>query len=398
MLESIFTKKNEIVLSSLILASVIIAAYSPIVFLNQSYNQSWNIHPTLLGDEVDTSPFNITIDPGAAFRQNWPVTKLATDLFKEGKVPLWNPYIGGGAPLAADTINYIFTPLMIGFLLPVQLWDVPLLAALWIAGFTMFLFLRSLGLNFPSSIAGGIFYMLSGAFTWYLPHTHVAVMMFTPLILYSIEKIIQNKNPKYIALVSVSISLGILGAHLESIILQMLLAGLYLTYRIVYLGITKHRSNIELSENKPLFAFSVKRVLLWSALGFIGGLGLTAFYILPVYEYIDNAQLSHGTDLGSRFDQPPVLSPIFTPYIFGQIHTAWSTTMLDSGVSWDSLWGYVSAFTLFFSILGVYYSIKNKSSNLHKYTPLFFLAVSAFFIMKTVGIPIVNWIGYLPVF
>ena len=60
-------------------------------------------------------------------------------------------------------------------------------------------------------------------------------------------------------------------------------------------------------------------------------------------------------------------------------------------------WGYVGILALFFSIVGVYLSLKNSKDRIHRYTPLFFLCVSIFFIMKTIGVPIVNWIGYLPI-
>jgi len=55
------TKRN----AAIILVLVIIAAYPSIVFLNQSYNQSWNIHPSLLGFDAKENAYPITIDPAA---------------------------------------------------------------------------------------------------------------------------------------------------------------------------------------------------------------------------------------------------------------------------------------------------------------------------------------------
>jgi len=392
-------KSNSTIKAAILLALVIVGSYYPIIFLNQSYNTSFPISPYYLDYEGKPWDFKSTIDHGADSIQIWPVLKLSAELYSEGKIPLWNPYLGLGHPISADNNHYVFSPLILGFLLPISLWDVPLLVALWIAGFTMFLFLRSLGLNFPSSIAGGIFYMLSGAFTWYLPHVHVAVMMFTPLILYSVEKIIQNKNPKYIALAGVSVSLGILGAHLESIIFQLLFIGLYAFYRIFSIKLLNHkvRNNNTKEIESQLETYNTKRILIWFIFAFLVGIGLSAFYTLPAYELVDNAQLIHGNNWGLKSQLLIYIPTIFMPYVDGTLHTNWGWDD-PVGQFWYDQWGYVGVFPLLFSILGLYLSLKNKTHSFHKFTPLFFLAVSSFFIMKTVGVPVVNWIGYLPIF
>jgi hypothetical protein len=387
--------KNNTTKASFLFCLIIISAYSPVIFLGQSYNQSWSISPAFLGYDAEKPvQFQSTIDPAADFEQNWPIMKLDAKLLSEGKLPLWDPYIGGGQPLAADTINYIYSPLVLGFLLPVQYWDLALLGALWAAGMFTFLFLRNLGLNFPSSISGGMIYMLSGAFTWYLTHTDVAVMVFTPLILYSVEKIAQNKNPKYILLLGISFFVSFLGAHLESIVLQVTLITLYFLYRTIFPAVLSYRQRKK--DDLKLLSHDAKGISIRYLSGFIGGIGLASFFILPAYEFIKNAYIGHDTIQGLLYDKLPVLLSAFVPYSLGQIHVYWSSTITQY-VRWDGLWGYVGMFALFFSILSVYLS-KNNENLIHKYTPVFFLGVSIFFMMKTVGVPVVNLIGALPIF
>ena len=70
--------------------------------------------------------------------------------------------------------------------------------------------------------------MLSGCLTWYLPNPNPFVMFATPLILLFVDKTIQNKNPKYVILLSLSFGFSILGGHLQSLILQFLLISSYI--------------------------------------------------------------------------------------------------------------------------------------------------------------------------
>src|SRR5579872_3435334 len=229
---SLLEKNNQTVKIAIIFALMVIGAYAPVIFLGQSYDQSNPMIPNFYGIDDKRFLFSTALDPAGVSQQNPPVSKLARDLILQGTPPLWNPYIATGHPLAADTVNYAFSPLMLGYLLPIPLWDIPLYISLWVAGFFTFLFLRKLELNFYSSVAGGIFYMFSGMFTWFMPHTIIAVLPFTPVIFYSLERILSSRNPKNVILLSIAISFSILGAHLETIIIQFLFAGLYFSFRI----------------------------------------------------------------------------------------------------------------------------------------------------------------------
>jgi len=364
----------------IILALVVIAAFSPIIFLDQTYYRNTPISPELLGHENKTTVFGVTADYSDI--GVWPNVKLATDLILNGTIPLWNSHAGIGAPLAAESTFHIFSPYNLGFFLPPSLWDIPILIGVWLAGFFTFLFLRSLNLKFVPAVTGGIFFMLSGSITWYLTNPNFLVVIITPLILYSLEKIIQNRDPKFICLISISFLLTILAGHLETIVLQFLFVGIYFFYRIIIKGNYKRRID---KQKLIIISFCV--------LGFIGGLGLSAFYIFPVYELIDNNILEH--EPGTGLTHYPSINVItsFIPYTLGQIHAYWIASA--SGII--GFWGYVGIFALFFSIVGVYLSLKNHDDKIHRYTPLFFMCVSIFFIMKTIGIPVVNWIGFIPI-
>ena len=111
------------------------------------------------------------------------------------------------------------------------------------------------------------------------------------------------------------------------------------------------------------------------------------------YILVDNNILEHEPGIGlSHYSTINVITS-FVPYALGQINAYW----IGPAAGLIGFWGYVGIFALFFSILGVYLSLKNKDDKVHRFTPLFFVCVSIFFIMKTIGVPIANWIGYLPI-
>ena len=373
-------EKPELLKASIIFALVVIAAFAPVVFLDQTYYRNTPIPPEFLGYENKTTIFGVTADYSDI--GVWPYVKLATEQISNGNIPLWNPHAGIGTPLGADSTFHIFSPYNLGFFLPSSLWDVPILIGVWLAGFFTFLFLRSLKLKFFAAVTGGICFMLSGGITWYLTNPNFLVVMMTPLILYSLEKIIQNRDPRFITVLSISFLLTILAGHLETIVLQFVFVGIYFFYRIIIKGNYSKRI-----DRKKL------SVVFFCLLGFFIGLGLSMFFILPVYELIDNNILEHEPGIGlSHYSTINVITS-FVPYALGQINAYW----IGPAAGLIGFWGYVGIFALFFSILGVYLSLKNKDDKVHRFTPLFFVCVSIFFIMKTIGVPIANWIGYLPI-
>jgi len=397
---TIFKNINSITKAGIILALIIIIAFSPIIFLNQTYSSQFPFGSNFQGYEGKMNRIN-TLDGSADYRTIRPVMMLGTDLIKNGTIPLWNPYMGGGAPLAADSINYIFSPTIFLFLIPVEFWDFGLLTHLWLAGLFMFLFLRSLGLNFTSSISGATLYMLSGIFVWFLPHTHIPVMVFTPLILYSLEKLIKTRELKFVVLTSIAICFGILGAHLESIILQLLLVVTYFVFRIarpLFLDYRLKHKNQESSTIILVHSQNTKKIIFWFIFALICGLGLSSFFIFPVYELTNFSALTHTEGFGLRYwDKLGVLFP-FVPFGMGSALVPGITELTYIHKN-QGLWGFVGILSLFFTILSIFRIYHNKNDDqIHKYTPLFFLGFAVFFMMKAVGVPIVNLFGTLPLF
>ena len=374
-------EKNATLFAAILLAIIIFAIYLPLLFLNQTYLIDTPIPSEYVATETKSTIFGITID--YSMHGNYPDIKLASNMFLNGTLPLWNPYVGLGYPLAADTTHHVFSPFNLGFLLPEEFWDLTFLIVLWTAGFFTFVFLRNLGLNFFGSLTGGLFYMLSGGFSWYLPNPNPFVMFATPLILLSIDKILQNNNPKYIVFLSMSFSFSILGGHLQSLLLQSVLILGYLLYRLISFYFLKPQG----SKNFNILGKSMQIFL-----GLLGGIGITSFYILPVTEYLQNGVLERSSEYGLINYNLLSLPSVFVPYVIGPLHTYWTTN-----VQHISLFGYSGVFALFFSVIGLLISIKDKT-NIHRFIPLFFILISVFAMMRLANIPLISSFGELPIF
>jgi hypothetical protein len=93
-----------------------------------------------------------------------PTRRLISELVREGHLPLWNPYVLSGFPLAADVVNNVFYPLSaLYYLLPFDTgfkWFI--VCHYPIAGICWYLLGREWGLPRGAALFGGIAFMLSG--------------------------------------------------------------------------------------------------------------------------------------------------------------------------------------------------------------------------------------------
>jgi len=394
--------KKDLKLAAGILALFVVILYFPVTFSEYSFSPSWNAATGLYdlerthGCTENCIHMNWTIDPGADGNQFWPVIKLISTIYSKGDIPLWDPYLGAGVPLAADQAIGVYSPLMFLYLLPVWLWDIPLLVILWLAGFFTFLLLGCWRLSYSSRLIGSLLFMFSGAFTWYLPHDSVWVTAFAPLLLFSIEKIIQDNKIRYTVLGCVAFTAAILGAHIESIALLVFFVLAYFAFRILQLTLT-HKPHTSSGGNLVYFQTNKKSVLTKFAIIFVIGIGLTAFTILPTYEYLTSSgPLDRPAGIGLQGAVPYSSVSTFIPYILGPIHV-YASEPTNVTAPWNSLGGYVAASALFFSIIGIAFSNK-IANNTFRYIPLFFFGIAVFFVLKSIEFPIVNLIGDLPLF
>src|SRR3989344_4059292 len=97
-------------------------------------------------------------------RQQIPWRKIAIDQWKEGKIPLWNPYNFSGTPILANIQTAALYPLNILFLIfPfIDAWTTLIMLQPLLAGLFMYWYLRSLALRSVASLLGAIAWSFSG--------------------------------------------------------------------------------------------------------------------------------------------------------------------------------------------------------------------------------------------
>ena len=130
-------------------------------------------------------------------RQQIPWRKIAIDQWKQGIIPLWNPFSFSGTPLSANIQAGVFYPLnILFFVLPFPFaWTVLIVLQPIFAGFFLFMYLRHLKLTQWASLLGAIIWGFSGFnIAWLTWGTMVHTALWLPLALLATDKIVLGEK------------------------------------------------------------------------------------------------------------------------------------------------------------------------------------------------------------
>jgi len=219
--------------------------------------------------------------------------------FRNGEVPLWNPYILGGVPLAAETEAAPYYPLSLLFLLlPLQTaFNLLTLLHLIMAGFFTYLLARRLSLGaVPATVAGATF-MLCGpvALRVYAGHFPIlCTMAWLPLLFLLLNLLIDTKRLTWAIALTLATALQITAGHPQYLYYSLLALLLYATFR-----------SLEgfLSGNRPGIA---GRVLAVTVASLAAGFALTAIQTIPLLEFIPHsARGALSADQVAEYSFPP---------------------------------------------------------------------------------------------
>ena len=208
-----------------------------------------------------------------------------------GRLPLWNPYNGGGSPHLANGQSAVFSPFSLPF------YAMPFRAALLVTaalklavlGLFTYLFLRRLGLFAIPSGFGALTFAFSGHNLLLLGYPHVAAAAVLPAGLYFIEVAFQrfdsDKRPAPWALAGLCLTMatGLLAGQPEPCFFAMAMLGLYTVAR----GVVSWR--------RAGGTWQVARSLVPGMLHILAAaliaIGLGAFQTVPFLEYMFNSRL-----------------------------------------------------------------------------------------------------------
>ena len=169
------TLLRETIFTSRLAAPLALAAL-PILFF-------WRL--TFLGE---------TLYWGTPLLQFYPWRAFAVQEYLSGQIPLWNPHVGLGAPLAANLQSAVFYPLNLVYLLiPIErAMTVTVVGHIALAGLFCYGFARLLGFSKAGAFVTGLTFMFSGyvvARAGFLSMTSVVAWL--PALLWSIEGLLR---------------------------------------------------------------------------------------------------------------------------------------------------------------------------------------------------------------
>lgn len=190
----------------------------------------WNTVPEFAG------PFKNGATPDV-ITQIYPWKNLAIDLWKEGSIPLWNPYSFSGTPLLSNYQSAALSPLNIPyFILPfIDAWSISVLFQPLLAGLFMYLYIRTLKLSEFAALIPSIAFMFAGFITtWMSYQTLPYAILFLPLALFSIEKFFETKKWFYSLLLSITVPLSFFSGHFQTSLYFLLFIIYYLLFKLLF--------------------------------------------------------------------------------------------------------------------------------------------------------------------
>ncbi len=297
--------RREIVLFAAALAALVVIFFHESMLGGKVLSPADVLFVTASFREVkgpEYEPHNrLLMDPVLQFQ---PWLEFNRREIRAGRLPLWNPYAGCGAPHLANGQSAVFDPFhAIAYLgrLP-DAYAFMAAARLWLAGVGMFLLARHCGLGRWGRWFAGLVYPFSGFLVvWLLyPVTNVAVWF--PWVLWASDRVLDRTSWRRVAVMGLVVGLTLLGGHVQTSAHVLLAAGLNALWRW---------RSVAWRER-------------WGWLAGIGlGIGVAAVEIIPLGEYLTKSPV--WTDRAAErksplaIGRPRVLDMVCEalPYAFG---------------------------------------------------------------------------------
>ena len=146
-------------------------------------------YPVLLGQ--------VFLAPGDGWAQNFPLRVLAGQMIADGQLPLWNPYIFGGMPLAASVYPGAFYPpnWLFAILPPVWAMNLVVITTYHLALIGAYLYARRIGVTRLGALLTGVAFAFGGFMINHLSHTsRIGAAAWLPWVLLAIENITRSTS------------------------------------------------------------------------------------------------------------------------------------------------------------------------------------------------------------
>ncbi|OGW44333.1 MAG: hypothetical protein A2Y66_05015 [Nitrospirae bacterium RBG_13_41_22] len=244
----------------------------------------------------------------------FPLLWYTGHLWKNGILPLWNPFLFNGYPIFVDPQNQTFYPIniIISFLtvFSAKVVYFQIVLHFLLAGISMYLFSGFYIRNNAGRLIAALVYMFNGFMVNHFQHlTMINAVAWLPLTLFFLEKGWKEKKVVYFMPAGISIALSVLAGHPQTL--------LYMLYISLSLTVFKCLSP---NHEKRFSFFPLKLTMLSMIFGFL----LSAIQLIPSYEFSTMANRSGPLPywivaLISGQLHPAHLVTLFLPDYFGTV-------------------------------------------------------------------------------
>ena len=166
--------------------------------------------------------------------QIYPWRHLAIDIWKQGQVPLWNPYTFSGNPLLANYQSATLSPFnILFFIFPfVDAWSILVLLQPLLASLFTYLFVRSLRVSKAGSFISSVSFMFCGFITTWMGYTTLGyAILFLPFSLYCVEKYYETKRNIFLFSLSLTLPLAFFSGHFQISLYFLITVLAYIIYK-----------------------------------------------------------------------------------------------------------------------------------------------------------------------
>ncbi len=287
-------------------------------------------------------------------RELYPWKYFSIESIKNGEFPLWNPYVFSGTPhFASLQAGTLYPVNILFFLLPfIDAWTVYIILQFVFCMFFTYLYLRQIALHRASSIFGSVSFTFCAFITVWGEYGNIGhSLVYLPLVLFSIEKLLQNPKWYWYCLLIFSFVLSVFAGYIQLTMYIYLISSVYLLCKFFS------------SKKRP------RKIYILILGCFVASLLLSAIQLFPLYESVQQSLRGSYSykDLSERLLPLESLVTFLVPDFFG--NPATHNYFMKGGSILErtlhmGLWAFIFAifalcikrtfYTMFFAVIGIF--------------------------------------------
>jgi len=391
---------REVAAVTALLAIVLALAYGNVVFRGRSlvYSNNYNpldfryleasygpgFVPSRKWTARNLLPYANFHDPDAVWGQWEPSGELLRQGLLRGEWPLWDPYVGAGAPAMTNlTPAFFFPPYFVMVLLgnTTLLKNAYFLLLLLCSGLFTHLFARQHGLAREASFFGALVWMLCGGLGQNVGSFLGQTAACLPFALWMTRRLLERPSPRRTAALALAYAAISLASFPPLLVAIFSLSLLYFGLMIA----APRRAGARGPDRRRASGALLGAIAL--------SLGLVAFYYLPFLHLAADAPAQVEAtyrDAALAAVEPVALLELVSPTLLGGTKV-WSKVPVRASTSSFIELPYVGIVALLAALLAGPWEISRKGRLF-----AFALAAAVLVTAKLLGLPPVQWTGLLP--